>query len=124
MPRILGKNGERRRRTHCEARRTPKKTHDLKASQPNKVGIKMISVYVLGKILPGTENEVLSSLKNISQVRTASLTYGIYDLYIEALCNSLDDLDDFIVNVVRKIPGIKETVTLVASRSIHPPMDF
>ena len=84
----------------------------------------MISVYVLGKIEPGTENEVLNSLKNINQVRKASLTYGIYDLCIEALFKTLEELDDFVFNVVRKIPGIKETATLVTSRSISPPMGF
>jgi len=88
------------------------------------VRIKMISVYVLGKIEAGHENEVLDSLKNIKQVRTASLTYGVYDLCIEALCKDLEDLDNFVVHVIRKVPGIKETTTLVASRSIHPPMGF
>ena len=80
----------------------------------------MIFVYVLGKLVAGTENEVLNSLKSISQVRKASLTYGTYDLCIEALFKNLEELDDFIFNVVRKIPGIKETVTLVTSRVISP----
>ena len=84
----------------------------------------MISVYVFGKIELGTENEVLNSLKNISQVRKVSLTYGIYDLCIEALFKSLEEMDDCVFNVIRKIPGIKETVTLVTSRSISSPMGF
>jgi DNA-binding Lrp family transcriptional regulator len=78
----------------------------------------MIFVYVLAKLEAGTENEVLNSLKSISQVRKASLTYGIYDLCIEALFKTLDELDDFVFNVIRKIPGIKETATLVTSRII------
>lgn len=78
----------------------------------------MIFVYILGKVGAGTENEVLTSLKSINQVRKASLTYGIYDLCIEALFENLEELDDFIFNVVRKISGIKETVTLVTSRVI------
>ena len=78
----------------------------------------MIFVYVLAKIEAGTENEVLKSLKTISQVRKASLTYGIYDLCIEGLFKSLEDLDDFVFNNVIKIPGVKETATLVTSRSI------
>ena len=78
----------------------------------------MISVYVLVKIEPGTENEVLNSLKNLSPMKKTSLTYGIYDLCIEALFKTLEELDDFIFNVVRKIPGIKETATLVTSRTI------
>ncbi len=78
----------------------------------------MIFVYVLAKLEAGTENEVLNSLKTISQVRKASLTYGIYDLCIEALFKNLDELDDFVFNIVRKISGVKETATLVTSRTI------
>jgi DNA-binding Lrp family transcriptional regulator len=78
----------------------------------------MIFVYILGKIEAGTENEVLNSLKSINQVRKVSLTYGTYDLCIEALFKDMDKLDDFVFNVVRKIPGIKETATLVTSRTI------
>ncbi len=78
----------------------------------------MIFVYVLAKLEAGTENEVLNSLKAINQVRKASLTYGIYDLCIEALFKNLDELDDFVFNIVRKIAGVKETATLVTSRTI------
>ena len=83
----------------------------------------MIFVYILGRLEAGTENEVLKSLKSVNQVRKASLTYGIYDLCIEALFKSLEELDDFVFNVVRKIPGIKETVTLVTSRTISSQPD-
>ena len=78
----------------------------------------MIFVYILGILDAGTENNVFNSLKNINQVRKASLTYGTYDLCIEALFKHLEELDDFVYNVLRKIPGIKETVTLVTSRSV------
>ncbi len=78
----------------------------------------MIFVYVLAKLEAGTENEVLAELKTIKQVRKASLTYGIYDICIEALFKSLDELDDFVFNIVRKIHGVRETATLVTSRSV------
>ncbi len=78
----------------------------------------MIFVYILAKIEAGTENKILESLKNTNQVGKASLTYGIYDLCVEAQVKTMEELDDFVVNVMRKIPGIKETVTLVTSRAI------
>jgi DNA-binding Lrp family transcriptional regulator len=78
----------------------------------------MIFVYILGKLEAGTEDEILNSLKSISQVRKASLTYGTYDLCIEALFKTLEELDDFVFNVIRKIHGIKETATLVTSRTV------
>jgi DNA-binding Lrp family transcriptional regulator len=53
-------------------------------------------------------------------VRKASLTYGIYDLCVEAQFKTMEELDDFVINSVRKIPGVKETVTLITSRFIFP----
>jgi DNA-binding Lrp family transcriptional regulator len=78
----------------------------------------MIFVYILGILDAGTEDDVLNCLKTIKQVRKASLTYGTYDLCIEALFKDLEELDEFIFDVLRKISGIKETVTLVTSRSV------
>lgn len=78
----------------------------------------MIFVYILAKIETGAENRILESLKNTNQVGKASLTYGVYDLCVEAQFKTMEELDDFVVNVVRKIPGVKETVTLITSRTI------
>jgi DNA-binding Lrp family transcriptional regulator len=78
----------------------------------------MIFVYILAKLEGGREGEVLNCLKTLNQVRKASLTYGTYDLCIEALFKDLEELDDFIFNVLRMGPGITETVTLMTSRSI------
>jgi DNA-binding Lrp family transcriptional regulator len=78
----------------------------------------MISAYVLGKVEAGTEKEVLNSLKNIKEMKKASLTYGTYDLCIEAQFKTMEELDNFVINELRKINGIKETVTLIASRTV------
>jgi DNA-binding Lrp family transcriptional regulator len=78
----------------------------------------MIAVYLLGKIEAGTENKILDSLRKVNQVSKASLTYGVYDLCIEAQFKTMEELDNFVINVVRKIPGIRETVTLISSRVV------
>ena len=78
----------------------------------------MISAYVLGKVEAGTEKEVLNSLKSVKEMKKASLTYGIYDLCIEAQFKNMEELDNFVINVLRKINGIKETVTLIASKTV------
>jgi len=81
-------------------------------------GIKMVLAYILGKVETGNEMEVLNALKNAEQVKRASLTYGTYDLCIETQLRTMEELDDFIFNVIRKIPGITDTVTLVASKTV------
>jgi DNA-binding Lrp family transcriptional regulator len=75
-------------------------------------------VYILGKVETGKEPQVLNSFKNAEQVKRASLTYGTYDLCIEAQFKTMEELDDFVFNVVRKTPGVTETATLVAAKTI------
>ena len=78
----------------------------------------MIYAYILGKLETGTENHVLNSLKDIKEMKKASLTYGVYDLCIEGQFKTMEELNDFLLNQLRKIKGIKETVTLIASKTV------
>lgn len=78
----------------------------------------MINAYILGKVQAGKEQEVLTSVKNVKHLKKASLTYGVYDMCIEGEFKTMEELDDFILNVIRKIPGIKETVTLISSKTV------
>ena len=78
----------------------------------------MVFAYVLIKFEPQREEEVLHQIQQLSGITKASLTYGIYDMCIESQLETMEDLDNFIFNQVRKVPGITETVTLIASRII------
>ena len=78
----------------------------------------MIYAYILGKLDAGTETQVLNSLKNLKEMKKASLTYGVYDLCIEGQFKTMEELDSFLINQLRKIDGIKDTVTLIASRTV------
>ena len=78
----------------------------------------MIYAYILGKLDAGSENQVLNSLKNLKEMKKASLTYGVYDLCIEGQFKTMEELDSFLINQLRKIDGIKDTVTLIASRTV------
>jgi len=78
----------------------------------------VIYAYILGKVQAGAETEILGALKNVKNMKKASLTYGIYDVCIEGEFKTMEELDDFILNVVRKIQGIRETVTLIASKTV------
>ena len=80
--------------------------------------MQVIFVYVLAKIEAGTEDKILDLLRNTRQIGKASLTFGIYDLCVEAQFKTMEELDNFVVNTMRKIPGIQETVTLITSRAV------
>ena len=74
----------------------------------------MIIAYVLAKVEAGKDQEVLKEVAKTPGVRHATPTYGMYDLHIEATFENAEKLDSFIFENIRRIPGIKETVTLIA----------
>jgi DNA-binding Lrp family transcriptional regulator len=76
----------------------------------------MIIAYVLAKVEAGKDAEVLTEAKEIPGVTQAVPTYGVYDLHVEVSFDTMEELDRFIFDKIRRIPGIKETVTLVAFR--------
>ncbi len=78
----------------------------------------MVFVYILGKVETGKELSVLNTLGNAGQVTRVSLTYGVHDFCIEAKFPTMEDLDEFLFNVVRKTPGVHDTFTLVTSKTI------
>ena len=76
----------------------------------------MITAYVLAKVESGKDDEVLSEAQKLVGVKEATPTYGVYDLHIKVEFKSIEELDEFIFNKIRRIPGVKETVTLIAFR--------
>jgi len=78
----------------------------------------MITAYVLAKVEAGKDQEVLGEAKRISGVKQAVPTYGVYDLHVEVSFDTMEELDRFIFDKIRRIPGVKETVTLVAFKGI------
>lgn len=78
----------------------------------------MVSAFILAKMESGKEQEVFSRIGEMSDIKQATVTYGLYDLLIGVDFDKIEDLDGFVFNVLRRIPGIKETVTMIAVRSI------
>lgn len=78
----------------------------------------MIVAYILAKVEAGKDKEVLSEVRLISGVKQATPTYGVYDLHVEVSFAEMEELDKFIFERIRTVPGIKETVTLVAFKGV------
>jgi len=74
--------------------------------------------YVLAKVEAGQDQQVLKEIKKMAGVRQAIPTYGVYDLHVEVSFDKMEELDKFIFEQVRRIPGIKETATLIAFKGI------
>ena len=74
----------------------------------------MVTAYILAKVESGKDKEVLDEVKKLAGIRGAVPTYGMYDLHVEVAFENMDELDRFIFDKIRKVQGVKETVTLVA----------
>ena len=78
----------------------------------------MIVAYVLGKVESGKDQEVLTEVRKMPGVKQAIPTYGVYDLHVEVSFETMDELDRFIFDGIRRVPGMKETVTLIAFKGV------
>lgn len=78
----------------------------------------MVSAYVLAKIEAGKDREVFDQVKKIRGINRANATYGIYDLFIEVSFKTVEELDEFVFDKLRKVDGVKETMTVICSQTL------
>ncbi len=76
----------------------------------------MVVAYSLVKAEAGKDYNVLTAVRRRKEVKEVALTYGAFDLIVKIEAGSPEELDAFIFNVLRKIPEVRETTTLVTSR--------
>ena len=70
------------------------------------------------KMHVGMDDQVISEIKKLEQVKEADATYGSYDLVIKVNFKTIDDLDTFIFEKVRRIKGITETSSMIVAKPI------
>jgi DNA-binding Lrp family transcriptional regulator len=73
----------------------------------------MITSYVLLKIQPGMDRNVLHVVRKLAQVKIVETLYGEYDMLLKIEVETLDDLDSFIFDTVRTIKGVEGSTTLI-----------
>lgn len=73
----------------------------------------MIGAYVLMRIKPGTDRNVLHEVRKLAQVKAVETVYGEYDMLIKIELETLDELDSFIFDTVRNIKGVEGSTTLI-----------
>jgi len=76
----------------------------------------MARAYVLIVNESGTEDYVISNLRNISNIRNLYGTFGSFDLLITLESNNEDDIQNDICFKIRLIPKIRSTVTLLVDK--------
>ena len=78
----------------------------------------MVNAYILAKVETGADKAVFKEIKKVPGVKKVSMTYGPFDVAIEATFETIEDLDDFIFGKLRTTPHIKETLTVICSQTM------
>ena len=74
----------------------------------------MVIAFVLISCDLGTEDNVISGLKTIEGIKEIVVTFGVYDILVKAEAENFETLRDTIITwKIRKIPGIRSTLTLM-----------
>jgi DNA-binding Lrp family transcriptional regulator len=68
--------------------------------------------YILISCEIGTEQELASKLEQIDEIKQVTITYGNYDIVVEAETDSAAKMDQVITSKIRKLEKIRSTVTL------------
>ncbi len=76
----------------------------------------MVIAYILAKVEAGKDKNVLEEVKKMPGVIRTALTYGTYDLHVEVGFDTMEEVDRFIFDGIRKVSGVKETVTLIVPK--------
>ena len=71
-----------------------------------------VSAHVMIKLDSGKSSHIIRNLRQIEQITTAYAVSGIYDLIVLVEADSTGELDQ-VLDSVRELEGIKETLTSV-----------
>ena len=78
----------------------------------------MVSAYILANVETGADRKVFRDIRKLPGVNKVSMTFGTYDLCIEVSFETIENLDEFVFDKLRKIPKIRETVTVICSETV------
>ncbi len=72
----------------------------------------MEKAYILISCEIGTEQNLYEQLKTIPEIKSEMITYGEYDIVVEAETEDADKMDDLITSKIRRLGKIRSTITL------------
>ncbi len=75
----------------------------------------MISAFTLVKVVPHRNVQVFKKIKKLPAIEEATLVYGEYDIILKTNTNSIEELNRFIYNILRKTPSITTTTTMIVA---------
>ncbi len=76
----------------------------------------MEKAYVLIVSETGSEKHVIEKLLRIDEIKEVNQVWGAYDVVVKVVGPTSDAVREIITGKIRKIEGIKTTVSLIVSR--------
>ena len=73
----------------------------------------MATSFVLINVEIGAEEEVLSDLRPIPEVKEAHLVYGVYDIIAIVETPTMQELKDVISLEIRRLDKVHSTLTMI-----------
>jgi len=81
----------------------------------------MVTAYVMIKLVAGKDEEVFAKIEKLGKVKQiveANATYGAFDLIIEVQFKTIEELDRFIFEEIRRLPNVTETSSMIVAKKI------
>jgi len=75
----------------------------------------MAKAYVLLKVTPGYERDIVKALKDIPEIEDINELYGEWDIIIKASVGAIEDLDALLSEKMRRIEGVTLTSTMIVA---------
>ncbi len=76
----------------------------------------MAEAYVLLKVTPGYERNIVKELKDIPEIEDIDELYGEWDIIAKASVVRIEDLDALLSEKMRKIEGVTLTSTMIVAK--------
>lgn len=75
----------------------------------------MVKAYVLLKVTPGHERNIVQKLKDMPEMADVNELYGEWDIIARASVERIEDLDALLSEKMRRIEGITLTSTMIVA---------
>ena len=73
----------------------------------------MPTAYILVNCTLGSEENIISEIAKLADVKEVRGTYGVHDIFVKVKSDNTETMNHVITSKIRKIQGITSTVTLV-----------
>ena len=73
----------------------------------------MTSAFLLINADLSSEDEVVSELRKIPNVKESYVTYGVYDIVAKVEAESMDKLKELVTWKIRRLEKVRSTLTMI-----------